>query len=144
MSFSSSNLCNVQASKTRNLTTHILGHCSLNIITVQLIFLQFSPVRRRTRRWGRLIVVSVRVPEYRHGLPEGDPPVVGQTQLHVHLVPDVEVGDVLWVDRQPLEWWHGVAHVDPGLSLAGKGGEQLDHPLRELQIISREGSEETL
>ena len=70
--------------------------------------------------------------------------MVGQPLLHVHLVPDVEVGDVLWVDRQPLEGWHGVAHVDPGLSLAGEGGEQLYHSLRELQIISREGSEQTL
>ena len=54
------------------------------------------------------------------------------------------MGDVLWVDWQPLEGWHGVAHVDPGLALPGKGGEQLDHPLRELQIIRRKGTEQPL
>ena len=70
--------------------------------------------------------------------------MVGQTLLHVHLVPDVEVGDVLWIDRQPLEGWHAVAHVDPGLSLPGEGGEQLYHSLRELEIRSGQRSEQTL
>ena len=106
------------------------------------MFLQFPPVRSRTRWRGRLVVVSVGVPEDRHGLPEGDPPVVGQALLHVHLVPDVEVGDVLRVDGLPLEWRHFVPHVDPGLSLAGEGGEQLDHPVRKLQVIRGEGPEQ--
>ena len=65
--------------------------------------LQLPAVRGRARRGGWLVVLSVGVPVHRHRLPEGHPPVVGQTHLHVHLVADVEVGDVLGVHRLPLE-----------------------------------------
>ena len=49
-------------------------------------------------RWSWLVVLSVRVPVDWHGLPEGDPPVVGQPYFHVHLVAEVEVRNVLRVN----------------------------------------------
>ena len=99
--------------------------------------LQLAPVRQQPWRRGWLVVVPVRVPPDGHGLPEADPPVVGQTLLHLHLVADVEVGDVARVDWQPLEGVHLGAHVNPGLAVRSEGDKKLDHPLGKLQILPR-------
>ena len=87
-------------------------------------------------RWSRLVVVSVGIPVDGHGLPEGDPPVVGQPLLHVHLVADVEMGDVVGVDRVPFKL-AVVRHRDDRLAARSEGGHQLNHSLRELEIIVR-------
>ena len=69
--------------------------------------------------------------------------MVGQTLLHVHLVANVEVGDVGWVDLGPLELVL-VTHVDPGLTIIGKCCQELNQSLRELEIISIKRSEQPL
>ena len=71
----------------------------------------------RRRSW--FVVISVGVPPHRHGLPERHPPVVRQTLFHVHLVANVEMGDVGGVDLGPLKLVL-VTHVDPGLAIIGK------------------------
>ena len=106
--------------------------------------LQLAPVRQQPWRRGWLVVVPVRVPPDGHGLPECDPAVVGETLLHVHLVPDVQVRDVAGVHWRPLERRHLPAHSDLGLAIIGKCGQKLNHSLRKFQVIPRKWSEQTL
>ena len=54
-------------------------------------------------RGGRLEVLPVGVPVDRHRAPEGDALVVGEALVVVHLVAEVQVGDVGGHHRLPLE-----------------------------------------
>ena len=101
-------------------------------------------MRHQLGRRSRFVILSVRVPPDGHGLPECDPAMVGQALLHVHLVANVQVGDVAWVHWGPLKCRHLPAHSDLRLAIIGKCGQKLNHSLRKFQVISRKRSEQTL
>ena len=69
-------------------------------------------------------------------------PVVWQPLVHLHLVPNIEVGYISSHHWVPLKRWDVVAHKDLWLTVLRKGGEELDDSVGELEIILRERSEE--
>lgn len=85
--------------------------------------------------WSGFVPFPIGIPVDGHLLPKVHPLVIGQSQIHLHLVSDVEMSGVVGQNRIPDEMFDFVAHFDVRFAFVGEVVKQLDVALGENKIF---------